>query len=85
MRRSFSHEGDHGRIPYPDAQKLPPEVRNLLSEVTNLNIFRMWAHSINKVGLVAQLGATQFAKLELPTLVCFSCRRYSLLAFRSAA
>lgn len=53
------------RIPYPDAKTLPPELRQLL-EQANLNIFLMWAHSVSTVGIVAQLGAAQFAKLELP-------------------
>ena len=53
------------RIPYPDVQKLPPDLRGLLAQA-NLNIFLMWAHSVNTVGIVAKLGATQFADLELP-------------------
>jgi hypothetical protein len=53
------------RIPYPETQHLPHELRDLLRQ-TNLNIFLMWAHSVNTIGIVAQLGAAQFAKLELP-------------------
>jgi alkylhydroperoxidase family enzyme len=53
------------RIPYPETQHLPHELQELLRQ-TNLNIFLMWAHSVNTVGIVAQLGAAQFAKLELP-------------------
>jgi len=53
------------RIPYPETEHLPHELRDLLRQA-NLNIFLMWAHSVNTVGIVAQLGAAQFAKLELP-------------------
>ena len=53
------------RIPYPDPSKLSPELNELLREA-NLNIFTMWAHSANTIRLVADLGAAQFAKLELP-------------------
>jgi alkylhydroperoxidase family enzyme len=56
------------RIPYPDTKTLPADLRELLNQV-NLNIFSMWAHSVNTVGIVAQLGAAQFAKLELPRSV----------------
>ncbi len=53
------------RIPYPDTERLPHEVRALLKQA-NLNAFTMWAHSVNTIELVIQLGAAQFAKLELP-------------------
>jgi len=53
------------RIPYPDLAKLPPELSELLRQV-HLNIFSMWAHSVSTVGLIMNLGAAQFAKLELP-------------------
>ena len=43
------------RIPYPETQHLPHELRDLLRQ-TNLNIFLMWAHSVNTVGIVAQLA-----------------------------
>jgi alkylhydroperoxidase family enzyme len=56
------------RIPYPDTNTLPPELRELLNQA-KLNIFSMWTHSLNTVGIVAQLGAAQFAKLELPRSV----------------
>jgi len=66
------------RIPYPETQNLSPEVRDIL-RLTNLNIFKMWAHSVETVGLVAELGATQFAKLDLPRsireLVTLLCAR----------
>ena len=52
------------RIPYPDIEKLPADVRTLLKQA-NLNIFKMWAHSANTIDLVMRLGAAQFAKLEL--------------------
>jgi alkylhydroperoxidase family enzyme len=54
------------RIPYPEVDKLPAELRQLLKQATNLNIFKMWAHSENTVEFVIRLGAAQFAKIELP-------------------
>lgn len=56
------------RIPYPDVQNLPPDLRELLTQL-NLNIFLMWAHSVNTVGIIVKLGAAQFANLELPRSV----------------
>src|SRR5271163_3143074 len=56
------------RIPYPDTKTLPVDLREFLNQV-NLNIFSMWAHSVTTVGIVAQLGAAQFAKLEWPRSV----------------
>jgi alkylhydroperoxidase family enzyme len=53
------------RIPYPEIDKLPAELRELLKQ-TNLHIFNMWAHSVNTVEFAIRLGAAQFAKLELP-------------------
>ena len=53
------------RIPYPDVDKLPAELRTLLKQA-NLNVFTLWAHSVNTIELVIRLGAAQFAKLELP-------------------
>jgi len=44
-------------------ETLPSELRELLNRA-NLNI-SMWAHSINTVSIIAQLGAAQFANLEL--------------------
>lgn len=52
------------RISYPDKETLPNDVRELLEQV-NINIFLMLAHSVSTVGTVMQLGAAQFAKLEL--------------------
>jgi alkylhydroperoxidase family enzyme len=56
------------RIPYPDPKTLPPDLVSLLNQA-KLNVFSMWAHSVNTVGIIAQLGAVQFAKLELPRSV----------------
>ena len=56
------------RIPYPDPTKLPPELSELLRQA-HLNIFSMWAHSVSTVGLIINLGAAQFAKLELPRAI----------------
>jgi alkylhydroperoxidase family enzyme len=53
------------RIPYPEIDKLPAELRTLLKQA-NLNVFTMWAHSVNTIDLVVHLGAAQFARLELP-------------------
>jgi alkylhydroperoxidase family enzyme len=53
------------RIPYPDPTKLPAELKELF-ELSHLNIFSMWAHSVNTIGLIMNLGAAQFGKLELP-------------------
>jgi alkylhydroperoxidase family enzyme len=56
------------RIPYPDQTMLPPEVSELLQQA-HLKIFSMWAHSISTIGLIMNLGAAQFAKLELPRTI----------------
>jgi alkylhydroperoxidase family enzyme len=56
------------RIPYPDQTKLPPEVNELLQQA-HLKIFSMWAHSASTIGLIMNLGAVQFAKLELPRAI----------------
>lgn len=53
------------RIAYPDTTALSPELQGLLKKA-NLNVFTMWAHSSETIGLIMQLGAVQFAKLELP-------------------
>jgi alkylhydroperoxidase family enzyme len=53
------------RIPYPETEYLPHEVQDVLRQA-NINIFLMWAHSVNTVDIIVQLGAAQFAKLELP-------------------
>lgn len=56
------------RIPYPDETTLPPEVNELLQQA-HLKLFSMWAHSVSTVGLIMNLGAAQFAKLELPRAI----------------
>jgi alkylhydroperoxidase family enzyme len=56
------------RISYPDTEKLPAELRALLKKA-NLNVFTMWAHSASTIQLIIELGAAQFAKLELPRSV----------------
>lgn len=56
------------RIPYPDQTKLPLEVNQLLQQA-HLKIFSMWAHSVSTVGLIMNLGAAQFAKLDLPRAI----------------
>src|SRR5262249_59848092 len=56
------------RIPYPDSTQLPPEVSELLQQ-GHLKIFSMWAHSVSTIGLIVNLGAAQFAKLELPRAI----------------
>jgi alkylhydroperoxidase family enzyme len=53
------------RIAYPDTEQFSAELRALLKQA-NLNVFTMWAHSVNTIELVIKLGAAQFAKLELP-------------------
>ena len=53
------------RIPYPDTSAMSPELRDLLKKA-NLNVFTMWAHSSETIGLIMQLGAVQLTKLELP-------------------
>ena len=53
------------RIPYPDPKALPPQLNDVLRQA-NLNVFTMWAHSVSTAGLIMDLGAVQFAKLELP-------------------
>jgi alkylhydroperoxidase family enzyme len=53
------------RIPYPEIDKLPAELRTLLKQA-NLSVFTMWAHLVNTIDLVVRLGAAQFAKLEMP-------------------
>jgi alkylhydroperoxidase family enzyme len=56
------------RIPYPETEYLPHEVQDVLRQA-NINIFLMWAHSVNTVDIIVQLGAAQFAKLELPRTI----------------
>jgi alkylhydroperoxidase family enzyme len=56
------------RILYPDPTRLPPELKELLRQA-NLNVFTMWAHSVNTATLIIELGAAQFAKLELPRAI----------------
>jgi hypothetical protein len=56
------------RIPYPDPATLPSELANVLRQAS-LNIFSMWAHSVSTVRIVMDLGAAQFAKLELPRAI----------------
>src|SRR5262249_54624117 len=56
------------RIPYPDSTQLPPGVSELLQQA-QLKVFSMWAHSVSTVGLIINLGAAQFAKLELPRAI----------------
>src|SRR5215468_4115714 len=56
------------RIPYPDSTKLPPEVNELLQQA-HLKVFSTWAHSVSTIGLIVNLGAAQFAKLELPRAI----------------
>jgi alkylhydroperoxidase family enzyme len=56
------------RIPYPDPATLPSELTNILRQAS-LNIFSMWAHSISTARIVMDLGAAQFAKLELPRAI----------------
>ena len=56
------------RIPYPDPEELPAELNELLRKA-NLNVFTMWAHSVGTAGLIMELGAAQFANLELPRAV----------------
>jgi alkylhydroperoxidase family enzyme len=57
------------RIPFPDAKALPSNEGEFLNQVNNLNIFLLWAHSVIRLAWSAQLGAAQFAKLELPRSV----------------
>lgn len=52
------------RIPYPDTNALPSDAREMLDQA-HLNVFTMWAHSVNTIELIMRLGAVQFAKLEL--------------------
>ena len=57
------------RIPYPDKNSLTEDVQKVVDEASQAgtgHVFWMWSYSVNTVGLIAQLGATQFAKLELP-------------------
>ena len=58
------------RIPYPDKNSLPEDVQKLVDEASQDggpgHILWMLSHSVNTVGLIAQLAATQFTELELP-------------------
>ena len=58
------------RIPYPDKNSLPEDVQKLVDEASQDggpgHILWMLSHSVNTVGLIAQLAAEQFTKLELP-------------------
>ena len=57
------------RIPYPDKNSLTEDVQKVVDEASQAgtgHVFWMWSYSVNTVGLIAQLAATQFTKLELP-------------------
>jgi alkylhydroperoxidase family enzyme len=63
-------EDTMARIPYPDKNSLPEDVQKLVDEASQDggpgHILWMLSHSVNTVGLIAQLAAEQFTKLELP-------------------
>lgn len=53
------------RLPDPDFSKLPSELAELITQ-GNLNLFKMWAYSVNTIKDVISLGADHYAGLELP-------------------
>jgi alkylhydroperoxidase family enzyme len=53
------------RIDYPDLAKLSDSTKTLIEGRPLINVLKMWAHSEPLLPLIAQLGATQFAALEL--------------------
>jgi alkylhydroperoxidase family enzyme len=63
-------EDTMARIPYPDKNSLPEDVQKLVDEASQDggpgHILWMFSHSVNTVGLIAQLAAEQFTELELP-------------------
>jgi alkylhydroperoxidase family enzyme len=62
-------ENTMARIPYPDKNSLPEDVHKLVDEASQDggpgHILWMCSYSVNTVGLIAQLAATQFTELEL--------------------
>jgi alkylhydroperoxidase family enzyme len=53
------------RIDYPDLDRLSDSTKTLIEGRPLINVLKMWAHSEPLMPLIAQLGATQFAALEL--------------------
>jgi len=53
------------RIDYPDLDNLSDATKTLIEGRPLINVLKMWAHSEPLLPLIAQLGATQFAALEL--------------------
>jgi len=53
------------RTDYPNLDELTDSTKALIAGRPLINVLKMWAHSEPLLPLVAQLGATQFAALEL--------------------
>jgi alkylhydroperoxidase family enzyme len=53
------------RIDYPRLDRLTDPTKALIAGRPLINVLKMWAHSEPLLPLIAQLGATQFAALEL--------------------
>ena len=53
------------RADYPNLDELTDSTKALIAGRPLINVLKMWAHSEPLLPLVAQLGATQFAALEL--------------------
>ena len=58
------------RIPFPDLEKAPPEVREMLSRLpAPVSIFNMMAHAETVLKPLMKLGGTFLGKLELDPLL----------------
>ena len=58
------------RIPYPDLEKSPPEVREMLARLPGpVGIFNMIAHAETALKPLMKLGGTFLGKLELDPLL----------------
>jgi alkylhydroperoxidase family enzyme len=53
------------RIDYPNLDRLNDQTKALIAGRPLINVLKMWAHSEPLLPLIAGLGATQFAALEL--------------------
>jgi alkylhydroperoxidase family enzyme len=53
------------RLDYPDLEGLTDQTKALIAGRPLINVLKMWAHSEPLLPLIAGLGATQFAALEL--------------------
>lgn len=59
-------EGSKARLPYPDPDALPPQTRQILDALPQLNVFRMLAHAESAFPAAMGLAKALLADLQLP-------------------